>query len=411
MKKIFGTLVTSENPEGIFYIQESLYKKISKKFDEFFIINLINFNLFKKKKLYKNKDSNNLLPHNFKIITPINEEELNKFLVDKNLVAFMEFGKNLNNFKIQFLVKKYNIRLIYLQNTGAIGNQYLGKNFAGHRKTKIIRFYFFRLKKILTYFLLKVFIFFNLFSRIDIYFESDKSIVDNCNNSLGKKIEKIFPFLKICYFKKIVHINARPFDMLTKNKLNLSEDKIVFIDSNIESADITFREGKIDEQSKLEYFNQLSQFLLRLSNIFNKEIIICLHPKTDWDMYKKYLGKFELCKYQTSENLKKAFIVVFHESTIIADAIFLKKKIISLKSEILGEYISDRINYYEKQLGIFSYSLEENKELNKNLLQTKLENITKNYDQYINNKIASEDPTFGEDKIINTIRKEYIVNN
>ena len=52
MKKIFGTLVTSENPEGIFYIQESLYKKISKKFDEFFIINLINFNLFKKKKNY-----------------------------------------------------------------------------------------------------------------------------------------------------------------------------------------------------------------------------------------------------------------------------------------------------------------------------------------------------------------------
>jgi len=51
MKKIFGTLVTSENPEGIFYIQESLYKKISKEFDEFFIINLINFNLFKKKKI------------------------------------------------------------------------------------------------------------------------------------------------------------------------------------------------------------------------------------------------------------------------------------------------------------------------------------------------------------------------
>ena len=34
MKKIFGALVASENPEGIFYIQESLCKKISKKFDD-----------------------------------------------------------------------------------------------------------------------------------------------------------------------------------------------------------------------------------------------------------------------------------------------------------------------------------------------------------------------------------------
>ena len=125
---------------------------------------------------------------------------------------------------------------------------------------------------------------------------------------------------------------------------HLSEDKIVFIDSNIAHADIMFREGKIDEQSKLEYFNQLSQFLLRLSNLFNKEIIICLHPKTNQDMYKKYLGKFELCKYQTNEYLKKAFIVVFHESTIISDAIFLKKKIIGLKSKILGEYISEQVN-------------------------------------------------------------------
>ena len=111
MKKIFGLLVASEKPEESFFLQKSLYKKISKTFDEFFIINLSHFVLFKKK-INKNKYSNNILPHNFKVITPINEYELNKFLVDKNLVAFMGFGKALNHFKIQFLVKKYNIRII-----------------------------------------------------------------------------------------------------------------------------------------------------------------------------------------------------------------------------------------------------------------------------------------------------------
>ena len=48
MKKIFGLLTSTETLEVDFFLQETLYKKISKTFDEFFIINLINFNLFKK---------------------------------------------------------------------------------------------------------------------------------------------------------------------------------------------------------------------------------------------------------------------------------------------------------------------------------------------------------------------------
>ena len=365
----------------------------------------------KKKKLYNNEYSNKItLPHNFKVITPVNEDELNKFLIDKNLVAFYGIGKKLSGFRIQFLIKKYNIRLIYLQNIGGIGNQYLGKPFTGYRKTKLLIFYFFRLKKILTYALFKVLIFLNLFSRIDIYFESDKAIVDDCNNSLARKIEKIFPFLKICYFKKIIHINSRAFDTLTKLKSNLSEDKIVFIDAYFDNADRIIREGRPSEELRLKYFTQLSQFLLELSNIFNKKITICLHPKTNLETYKKYLGAFELCKFQTTENIRQAFIVVFHASTAIYEAIFLKKKIISLKSNTLGEYMTIITNYQQKLLGLFSYSLEEKKELNKNLLQATLEKITKNYDHYIKGEMMNENSILGEDKVIDTVKKEYFTN-
>ena len=65
-------------------------------------------------------------------------------------------------------------------------------------------------------------------------------------------------------------------------------------------------------------------------------------------MYKKYLGEFELCKFQTTENIRQAFIVVFHASTAIYEAIFLKKKIISLKSNTLGEYMISITNYQQK---------------------------------------------------------------
>jgi len=405
MKKIFGLLISTETPEVDFFLQETLYEKVSKTFDEFFIINLINFDLFKKK-MHKNKYLKNILPHNFKVIIPENKYELNKFLVDKNLVAFDGIGKRLSYFRIQFLIKKYNIRLISLQNIGH-SHHYLGIPMFKKKGEISLKNHFFILKKIITYCLIKVMILLNLFSRIDIYFESNKIIVNNCNNSLARKIEKIFPFLKICYFKKAIHINPRAFDTLTKLKSNLSEDKIVFIDSGFDNGDRIEREGRPTEELRLKYFTQLSQFLLDLSNIFNKKVTICLHPKTGLETYKKYLGEFELCKFKTTENIRQAFIVVFHSSTAIYEAIFLKKKIISLKSNTLGEFMADITNHQQKSLGLFSYSLDEKKELNKNLLQAELEKITENYDHYVKGEMMNDDSTLGEDKIINTVRKEY----
>ena len=123
MKKVFGLIIAAENAERIFFDQKSLYEKISKTFDEFFIINLINFLLFRKKILNNDKYFDNMLPQNFKVITPVSEDELKKFLIDKDLVAFMGFGKKLDNFKMQFLVKKYNISLIYLNNLGALNDK------------------------------------------------------------------------------------------------------------------------------------------------------------------------------------------------------------------------------------------------------------------------------------------------
>ena len=410
MKKIFGLLVTSYNIKKALNLQKSLYEKISKTFDEFFIINLINLQLFKKRKLYNDEYFNNSLPHNFKIITPANKSELNKFLINKNLVAFMGIGKRLKYFRIFFLIKKFNIRLLLLLNMG-LGNHYLGEESSKTGLIINLIFFSYKLRKLVVYYLIKSLIFFNLFSRIDICFASAKAIVDNCNNSIGKKIEKIFPFLKISYFKKIVHINSRSFDMITKPNLNLSEEKIVFIDGNFDHGDRILREGAPREELRLKYFNQLNEFLLKLSNISNKKVTICLHPTSDLDAYKKYFGAFEICKNQTSENIKQAFIVVFHESSIISDAILLRKKIISLKSNTLGKHYMNRINFYQKKLELFSYSLDEKKELNNHSLQAELEKITKNYDHYIEKEMKSDDQILGEDKIINTVKKEYFVNN
>ena len=50
MKKIFGLIIADEKLDKILTLQKSLYEKISKEFDEFYIVNLINFEFFNKKK-------------------------------------------------------------------------------------------------------------------------------------------------------------------------------------------------------------------------------------------------------------------------------------------------------------------------------------------------------------------------
>ena len=70
-----------------------------------------------------------------------------------------------------------------------------------------------------------------------------------------------------------------------------------------------------------------------------------------------------------------------------------------------------RIEKYQKRLGLFSYSLDEKKELNKNSLQTTLEKITENYDHYLKTELMADSFTPGEDMVIDTVRKEYFMTN
>ena len=66
---------------------------------------------------------------------------------------------------------------------------------------------------------------------------------------------------------------------------------------------------------------------------------------------------------------------------------------------------------FGKKYNNLPYRFYIKKELDKNLLQTTLEEITKNYDHYIKEEMMADDSTLEEDKIINTVKKEYFVNN
>ena len=167
-------------------------------------------------------------------------------------------------------------------------------------------------------------------------------------------------------------INSRSYDYFLKKSFEKSEEKIIFIDGNYQHLDVLQRENLNIEKLKNEYFSGLKNLLKDISNILNKETIICLHPTSNFYEYKRVFDEFELSQFETEKNIYKSFIVIFHESSSIDTAIFLKKKIISLETSLFGKYFINRIRKYQKSLDLMSLSLNDKIQLEKDELIEKL---------------------------------------
>ena len=64
---------------------------------------------------------------------------------------------------------------------------------------------------------------------------------------------------------------------------------------------------------------------------------MCIHPTDDLELKRKYFPDFEVVQHQTRENIFKAFMVLFFQSTAIVDAIILKKRIATIVSNTMDE--------------------------------------------------------------------------
>ncbi len=133
-----------------------------------------------------------------------------------------------------------------------------------------------------------------------------------------------------------------------------------------------------------------------------------MHPKSDTSLYKKYLKDFTLEKHNTNENIKKSLIVVFHDSTAISDAVILKKKIICLKSNALGEYTNIRIDRYLQEFNFLKISLEEISEIKLNTLIQNLDAKIITYDDYINRNLVCDKFEKSDDKVFRILKENFL---
>ena len=152
------------------------------------------------------------------------------------------------------------------------------------------------------------------------------------------------------------------------------------------------------------YLNKLTN---NLSNMYNKKVVVCIHPSDNLELKKKYFPSLEVVQYQTRENIYKAFLVLFIESSSIVDAIFLKKRILTLISNLLGENAVNHGLSWVKQAGLLSINIEDEIKIDKNKLLSKLDDAKKNYSNYIKSFIAPDGNNIGCEKIIKTLKERF----
>jgi hypothetical protein len=391
---IFGIVIHNQPLDVIYKYYKELFSEISKNFDNFYVIDLSDLVFFQKRR-DERKLRNNLFPKNFIYKRCSNLNDLTLFLKGKNLIAINNLGKNPDYFWVLRCLKKNNVKLINILNTGEIGVQttvdFSKMSFINWKNFYNRGFYFFfRILTIL-----------NILPKIEITFHSNIEVIKRLNNSFTKNFDKMFPFFKISYVKEFIKINSRSTAL--KRKKNKSS-YILFIDCPIMSGDRLVFENSNSKAEEKNFYKNLILFLRNLSKLYKKKIIISLHPK-----YKnRYLQHtFRVASKSTREMIDEASLVVFSTSGAIIDAVLKRKKIINFYSKLQGDFQLEMNKKYVDKLNLFSINLDEKVILSKKKINNHTKQSFKAYDRFIKTRLVVDGNTNPNTKIIKILKKKF----
>ncbi len=395
-------------------VNKELIKELSKNFNKIYILNLHKLRFFHKHKVFSIEKNKKLLPKNFKIIDIKNSNDFLKFSKNKKLDIIMnELSKSVVDFKIFYLLKKVNAKLIMISTTSMWGASIFidipfKKIFTGYKHVIKKGFYYFW--RILTII--------NIFPKIHILFESNSENIKVFNTGLSRKFENSFPFFKISLYRRIIHVNSKLFDTFyqnrkKKNKTKNKEKFILFIDSPMEAEDRTSREGPVSPNIKKKYYKNLFFALNKISVTFKSKIIVSLHPDMlkSFDQISKNFknnNKIVISKKRTVDLIGNSSIVLFCFSSAVLNAVMLNKKIIGLRSKYFGRY---NLSVHEKNVeGINCPFIDIDKEINisKKKINKQFKKSMSTYAGLIRRRFINQSnkPSFVE--IVQTLRNQKI---
>lgn len=393
MKNKLGIILDQTDINTIEFNKDTI-NEFSKLLDNVRIIDVSE--IVKTNHLDKNsKILNKLKIENMIYLKPLNYNELKKILSEKKFVYMYCLNNSLKYFQINHLISKTKIKKFIVSNLG-----YNPENFNFHQKQSIFKKIILFLNLRFTYYLKRFLILLNILPKIDFFFEASSFVINSIENGISRKISKKIPWLNFSYYKNVIKINSRFYDEILRNDHAISNKYITFIDGMLfEHKDRIYREGKPNTKSRESYFNSLNFFLEKLSEKYQKKVIICLHPFNFSDQ-KKDFPNFECVKYKTMEYINQAEIVVFHEGSSIIQAVALKKKIINLYGNFLGDYINKRCEMYSNLLNLKRYNLEKFSIEKLDVLDANLHERTRSYDNYISENIIYKKNITSSEQIV-----------
>ena len=392
-----------------------LFQKICENFEKLFIINIENLCFFpsgasgfnnkdfffdKKKRKLIVKNKNLKLPNNIEFFQPLDTNDFKKFMFDKDIVGINTFGRTFKELKVHFLLKKYNIKQIQISNIGNIQTQVVPiKNT--YWKAWIYKFqhdYGHKLTMLLSNF--------GMVSKIDIRFVSNKEIINNLKSTKGIK-NFLFKKFNLFYCKKHILVNSDSYDIIASSKPTIKEEKIVLLDIMFDHEwTIAMGSNLVVKDTKGFYF-RMKKLLNNLSKVYKKKVVVCIHPKDNLNKKKKIYSNYEGVKYASKENIFKAFLVIFFDTSTITNAIFLEKKIIVITSNVMDKnQISVALDYHHKA-GITKINLEDYSIKNKKELLHKLNKAKKKYSKYNKKFLVPDGKNFGYKKIIKIVKNNF----
>lgn len=395
-KKYLGIIVGYQEIDSLKTTMGFVLKKLSQEFEKIYFINADKIGFFP---LDYNHDITYIqkcLPNNYVLFNPKNTKELEDFLNDKDLLVINCYGREFSAIKIYYLLKKFKIKQVQINNVGQ-------NNFSQITNIKFpLKTIIYRTKKFMSKIIL-ILANIGLIQKVDIRFCSNKIFLKSIQKN---KIKNYLYNKKLFFAKELIEVNSIVSDILKIEKNEIKDDYIVHLDASLNYYEETRLSGYMSEKIIQQHYFHLNKFLKNLSNTFNKEVIVCIHPRYDLEEHQKNLPDFKVVKFKTREYIYKAFLVTVFESSAVLDAVLLKKKIIGITSDFMRKNEIEHIKAFQK---LINYMILNTKDLNidKHSLTKKLNDNIKKYDYCISNFLHFDDNKLGIDKIIDTIKDRY----
>lgn len=170
-----------------------------------------------------------------------------------------------------------------------------------------------------------------------------------------------------------------------RNEIKISDEYILFLCQDYTNHPDLKIQGR-KQINKKRYYNDLKKFFSELEKLFNKKVVISVHPRSNLNHNKLYWGNFNFSYEKSLFLCSRASIVLTHHSTAVSFPIIYKKPIIFFTSNLINSNFQEPVRIKEmaaslnkKVINLDDYDTET--------IQSSSSVNNYYYDQYISNYI------------------------